>query len=354
MEEHRHHSTLSPSNSMLVPYAHRHLAVSSPSRFRIPRGWGVEEVPRHDGTRSDMVHPIINSSSSLVFSCPENFLAFRNFLLSADISAFLDVYVQYYYEPGTGRKFRSIREVQRYLNGDSYPCRSTRKLSLRSHSSGYRRMLFSGEKSSRCRRMIVSGGKFRLNLDSDKGRVFSIAMLLRLDNELSQSHLAVTASQRAAPAAPFVLPDGWIVEEVPRKYDHWTDKYYYEPHTGQKFRSLVAVERYLTELEENEPLSKALEEIKENKPLSKIFKLENHAKHSSPRKKNISRENTQASSFVSPPMKVNWVLASSRGDAWNPFISEALVPDSIKQQWSNRFMLFMNDGCVSGYPEDDN
>ncbi|XP_020552253.1 methyl-CpG-binding domain-containing protein 7 isoform X1 [Sesamum indicum] len=290
MEEHRHHSTLSPSNSMLVPYAHRHLAVSSPSRFRIPRGWGVEEVPRHDGTRSDM----------------------------------------YYYEPGTGRKFRSIREVQRYLNGDSYPCRSTRKLSLRSHveSSGYRRMLFSGEKSSRCRRMIVSGGK-----------------LLRLDNELSQSHLAVTASQRAAPAAPFVLPDGWIVEEVPRKYDHWTDKYYYEPHTGQKFRSLVAVERYLTELEENEPLSKALEEIKENKPLSKIFKLENHAKHSSPRKKNISRENTQASSFVSPPMKVNWVLASSRGDAWNPFISEALVPDSIKQQWSNRFMLFMNDGC---------
>ncbi|KAL0417828.1 UNVERIFIED_CONTAM: Methyl-CpG-binding domain-containing protein 7 [Sesamum radiatum] len=278
MEEQRHHSTLSPSNSMLVPYAHRHLTLSSPSasRFRIPRGWGVEE---------------------------------------------------YYYEPGTGRKFRSIREVQRYLNGDSYPCRSTRKLSLRSQSSGYRRMLFSGEKSSRCRRMIVSGGK-----------------LLRLDNELSQSHLAITASQRAAPAAPFVLPDGWIVEEVPRKYDHWTDKYYYEPHTGQKFRSLVAVERYLTELEENEPLSKALEEIKENKPLSKIFKLENHAKHSSPRKKNISRENTQASSFVSPPLKVNWVLASPRGDAWNPFISEALVPDSVKQQWSNRFMLFMNDG----------
>ncbi|KAL0369776.1 UNVERIFIED_CONTAM: Methyl-CpG-binding domain-containing protein 7 [Sesamum angustifolium] len=325
MEEQRHHSTLSPSNSMLVPYAHRHLTLSSPlaSRFRIPRGWGVEEVPRHDGSRSDMVHLIINSSSSLVFSCPENFLAFWvSYFLH-----FLMYNVQYYYEPGTGRKFRSIREVQRYLNGDSYPCRSTRKLSLRSQSSGYRRMLFSGEKSSRCRRMIVSGGK-----------------LLRLDNELSQSHLAITASQRAAPAAPFVLPDGWIVEEVPRKYDHWTDKYYYEPHTGQKFRSLVAVERYLTELEENEPLSKALEEIKENKPLSKIFKLENHAKHSSPRKKNISRENTQASSFVSPPLKVNWVLASPRGDAWNPFISEALVPDSVKQQWSNRFMLFMNDG----------
>ncbi|KAK4408845.1 Methyl-CpG-binding domain-containing protein 7 [Sesamum angolense] len=271
MEEQRHHSTLSPSNSMLVPYAHRHLPLSSPSasRFRIPRGWGVEEVPRHDGSRSDM----------------------------------------YYYEPGTGRKFRSIREVQRYLNGDSYPFRSTRKLSLRSQSSGYRRMLFSGEKSSRCRRMIVSGGK-----------------LLRLDNELSQSHLAITASQMAAPAAPFVLPDGWIVEEVPQV-----------PIPGCCREVLDGIGR-------NEPLSKALEEMKENKPLSKIFKLENHAKHSSPRKKNISRENTQASSFVSPPLKVNWVLASPRGDAWNPFISEALVPDSVKQQWSNRFVLFMNDG----------
>lgn len=43
-------------------------------------------------------------------------------------------------------------------------------------------------------------------------------------------------------------------------------------------------------------------------------------------------------------MKVNWVLVSPQGDAWNPFISEALVPDAVKQQWTNRFMLFMKDG----------
>ncbi|KAI3450436.1 hypothetical protein Pfo_007101 [Paulownia fortunei] len=278
--EQRHNSTLSPSNSMLVPYTHRQLAVC-------PRGWGVEEVPRHDGSRSDM----------------------------------------YYYEPGTGRKFRSIKEVHRYLNGEGSPCRSTRKLSIRNHNSGCRRMLLSFEKNSEYRRMVVSGGK-----------------LLRLDHELSQRHLAMVASGKAAPTAPYILPDGWIVEEVPRRYDNWTDKYYYEPGTGQKFRSLVAVERYLAELEENAPLSKALEEIKENKPLAKVFKLENHIKNSTPRKKNISQENTQASSFISPPMKVNWVLASPQGDAWNPFISEALVPDVVKQQWTNRFMLFMNDG----------
>ncbi|KAK6142113.1 hypothetical protein DH2020_006981 [Rehmannia glutinosa] len=170
-------------------------------------------------------------------------------------------------------------------------------------------------------KMIVSGGK-----------------LLRLDDELSQSHLAVVPSGKAT---PFILPDGWIVEEVPRKYNSWTSKYYYEPGTGRKFRSLVAVERHLAELEENAPLSKALEEIKENKPLSKVFKLENLTKNS---KKNNCRENTQASSFIDPPMKVNWVLASPQGDAWNPFISETLVPDAVKEQWTKRFMLFMNDG----------
>ncbi|KAK6163216.1 hypothetical protein DH2020_000080 [Rehmannia glutinosa] len=233
----RHKSTLPPPNSMLVPYSHRHLAVAPPftsaaARLSIPPGWGIEEVPRPDGSRSDTKseHP----------------------------------------------------------------------------------------------KKIVSGGK-----------------LLRLDDEQSQSDLAVVPSGKATPTAPFVLPDGWIVEEVPRRYDRWTSKYYYEPGTGRKFRSLVAVERHLAELEENAPLSKALEEIQENKPLSKVFKLENLTKNS---KKNNCQENTQASSFIGPPMKVNWVLASPQGDAWNPFISETLVPDAVKEQWNKRFMLFMNDG----------
>lgn len=53
-------------------------------------------------------------------------------------------------------------------------------------------------------------------------------------------------------------------------------QYYYEPESGQKFRSLVAVERYLADLNDDAPLSKTLEEIMENKPLAQAFKLENH------------------------------------------------------------------------------
>lgn len=52
-------------------------------------------------------------------------------------------------------------------------------------------------------------------------------------------------------------------------------QYYYEPESGVKFRSLIAVERYLAEVDEEAPLSKTLAEIKENKPLSQAFKVEN-------------------------------------------------------------------------------
>lgn len=53
-------------------------------------------------------------------------------------------------------------------------------------------------------------------------------------------------------------------------------QYYCEPETGLKFRSLIAIERYLAGLDEDAPLSTTLEEIMENKPLARAFKLENH------------------------------------------------------------------------------
>ncbi|KAL3625895.1 Methyl-CpG binding domain [Castilleja foliolosa] len=279
--EHRLKSTTahSPSNSMLVPYDLRHLAVV-PSE--IPAGWGVEEVTRRNGSHTD----------------------------------------RYYYEAGTGRKFRSIREVDRYLSAIKlgYPCtRSTTNKPTYNHKSDYQRMLVS---SDRQRKMIVSGGK-----------------LMRVDDDIHGSDLSKGPCETPPGMAAFSLPDGWIVEEVPRRYNSWADKYYYEPETGRKFRSLVAVERHLAELEDNAPLAKALEEIKENRPLSKVFKLVNLAK-----KKKVTEANTQASSFIDPPMKVKWVLASPQGDIWNAYIADTLIPEAVKQQWAKRFELFMNDG----------
>ncbi|KAL2470447.1 Methyl-CpG-binding domain-containing protein 7 [Abeliophyllum distichum] len=288
-------STSSPPNSMLVPLRpacdgdgwsnNTQLALVPPtnsitttsSRFKPPPGWGVEEVLRSNGSHVD----------------------------------------RYYYEPGTGRKFRSSREVERHLNGEQYTPRSRRKLTLHNHNS-------------RCRRMIVSGGK-----------------MLKLGNEIDRNQLAIVVSRRTKASPYFKLPDGWIVEKVPRKFNGSIDKYYYEPETGQKFRSLVSVERYLEELVEDDvPLSKALAEIKENKLMSKVSQLGNHIENSVPRTNNISGDNMQVSSIIGRPMKVNWVLASPSGDAWNPMISDMSVPDSVKQQWTKTFMRLMNDGSL--------
>ncbi|XP_055835355.1 methyl-CpG-binding domain-containing protein 7 isoform X2 [Solanum dulcamara] len=255
-----------PSTATITPYS------PLSSRFKLPPGWGIEEVPRSKGDRVD----------------------------------------RYYYEPGTGLKYRSLRDVERRLNGEMF--------SPRTRASGARNY----PKSSLSRKMIIYDGK-----------------IMCMDEEQLNEWAIVPST--SADTLPYDLPDGWVIEEVPRRDGSMVDKYYYEPETGQKFRSRIAAQRYLAEMRENVPLSSTLEELKENKPLSKMFKLYHHAKKSLPCRRNIVRENSEKSSFLSPPEKLNWVLSSPRGDAWNPFIAGTPIPDSVKQQWTKRFMLFMND-----------
>uniref|UniRef100_M1B9D9 Methyl binding domain protein n=1 Tax=Solanum tuberosum TaxID=4113 RepID=M1B9D9_SOLTU len=59
------------SSSAITPHS---------SRFKLPPGWGIEQVLRSSGDRVD----------------------------------------RYYYEPGTGQKFRSLRDVERRLNGEIF------------------------------------------------------------------------------------------------------------------------------------------------------------------------------------------------------------------------------------------
>ncbi|KAK2424909.1 methyl-CpG-binding domain-containing protein [Trifolium repens] len=51
-------------------------------------------------------------------------------------------------------------------------------------------------------------------------------------------------------SSPITLPDGWLVEQRFRRRSsdpNRVDRYYIEPHTGQKFRSLISVQRYLND-----------------------------------------------------------------------------------------------------------
>ncbi|GAA0151911.1 hypothetical protein LIER_10526 [Lithospermum erythrorhizon] len=224
---------------------------------------------------------------------------------------------KYYIEPGTRRKFRSLVSVERYIRGeDEVPFTKSKSLTLSHRRTSYRRMIISNG------RMV----KFNEEIIDQK-----------------QMALVPCGGHGSAEASPYNLPDGWVVEYAPRR-DGRVDRYYYEPETGRRFRSHAAALRYLAESDETRPLSHSYEVLEENVPLSKMFKLEWHRKNSAPLKKKTRIYDTYKSSFLKPPEKVKWVIASTQGDIWNAFVGETLVPDPVKNQWSKRFMLFMNDG----------
>ncbi|OMO67686.1 Methyl-CpG DNA binding protein [Corchorus capsularis] len=109
---------------------------------------------------------------------------------------------RYYYEPGSGKQFRSLIAVQKYLSQEM-------DYTLANATQGQR--------------------------------------VKPRDYESMQIVPHVFRS-----ATPFKLPHDWTVEEKPRSninYAGVVDRYYIEPGTGHRFRSLRAVERYLAEQE---------------------------------------------------------------------------------------------------------
>ncbi|KAI3788112.1 hypothetical protein L2E82_00777 [Cichorium intybus] len=313
--------SISPSNSSsITPF-------SSPSS--IPDGWLVHQVPRSDGLRVDKYY--IESETGRKFRSRrevkrylnvEDYKATRSrpLRLTYRIKNPMDLKMitseaNYYHDPETARKFRSLKDVERHLT----PTKSrTKRLKYR-------------ENSCSSRKKIVSSGKM-LDFEEDKY------------NEYQLVNVTPASFQSTS---PFKLPDGWIVEEVPRKSGDHIDRYYYEPGTGQKFRSLIAVQKHIAELEENAPLSVVLEELRENNlPIAKAFKLsnsiKNHGSYDSWKKSVMKKE--EGSSFSSPPRKINWVIGSNGGQNWNAFIGDTMVPDSLKQEWTEKFLLAMNNG----------
>lgn len=67
---------------------------------------------------------------------------------------------------------------------------------------------------------LVQGGLIRI-IDADR---LMPLQLLPLDKRGSSRRQLVVAPTVAAAMTPFNLPDGWVVEEVPRKCHGWFDK----------------------------------------------------------------------------------------------------------------------------------
>ncbi|KAG6631559.1 hypothetical protein CIPAW_13G099300 [Carya illinoinensis] len=269
---------------------------------------------------------------------------------------------KYYYEPRTGQQFRSLVAVERYLRDKKQDTPTP---------------------------------------DTVKARNENTVLQLQIRDCTIRS------------TSPFKLPDDWVIEEKPRSninYAGVIDKLYIEPETGQRFRSLKAVERYLTEAKENTAtpknsgswkknissiirsprvvskhrleaeednitlkalklcrskaspnsgsgkknipgiirtpgvVSKCWLEAEEDNITLKALKFCNSSKpsrKSGSRKKFVSNKGVNASMLdcASPPAKINWVLSGpGGGNVWSAFINESIVPDSVKQKWSEKFI----------------
>ncbi|KAL6195647.1 hypothetical protein ACLB2K_031265 [Fragaria x ananassa] len=169
----------------------------------------------------------------------------------------------------------------------------------------------------------------------------------------------------------FGLPDGWKIEKKPRINTTYSDsdKYYIEPGTGRRFRSLVAVERYLAEENEHTPLQALIpankltvssgssgqkKKIQSGKIVSKNSSHSNDcnstlnasrlntysspAEHFSSPQKEFPPENSRTSHLNSSSRPtIKWVLVDRGGNEWNPFMDDSMVADSVKQKWSEIF-----------------
>ncbi|XP_034921162.1 methyl-CpG-binding domain-containing protein 7 isoform X2 [Populus alba] len=186
---------------------------------------------------------------------------------------------KYHYEPGTGQRFCSMISTQKHLSGET-------------------------SKSAK------PGNKKNIQIDP---YIFKSCSL-------------------------FDLPNGWIVEKKPRKNMECAgiiDKHYFEPETGKRSRSLRSVEKYLTEGKEHIATLEALKAGDNFIP----------SKSSSSQKEHVSRKKVETSMLdpSSIPAKIKWVLSGPGGIVWNPFMDDSLVPEFIKQKWSETFVFSIID-----------
>ncbi|XP_061958622.1 methyl-CpG-binding domain-containing protein 7-like isoform X1 [Populus nigra] len=111
--------------------------------------------------------------------------------------------------------------------------------------------------------------------------------------------------------------------------------HYFEPETGKRFRSPRSVEKYLTEGKEHLATLEALKAGDNFIP----------SRSSSSQKEHVSRKKVETSMLdaSSIPAKIKWVLSGPGGIVWNPFMDDSLVPEFIKQKWSETFVFSIID-----------
>ncbi|WZZ21692.1 hypothetical protein YC2023_123079 [Brassica napus] len=263
----------------------------------------------------------------------------------------------YFVEPGTGREFPSLESVQRHLVGEVHD----RRLTLTGHFSNERTRVYKESRTKQDRRRSEYASKgFRLpkgwiveefpRLNSyhiDKFYVerktgyrfrslVSVERYLKDPGKLADKQPMRLEYNRGR-SRDFSLPDGWIVEGKPRSNSSQIDKTYIELGTGNKFRSLAAVERYLNGTDDSVNSmvpSGRLSRYYEPGLMVFFFQI-------------LANPNRTGFQTVvvdeNPPEKVKWVLNGPGGNMFSAHVSGSVVSSSVKQTWSEAFVSLIQD-----------
>ncbi|VVB16585.1 unnamed protein product [Arabis nemorensis] len=142
--------------------------------------------------------------------------------------------------------------------------------------------------------------------------------------------------KRAAPGDNW-LPPGWKVEDKIRTSGATAgsvDKYYYEPVTGQRFRSRNEVLYYL----EHGTSKKGARKAANTDFRSDQFEGQG-SKKSVRKAKEPPPPPPLNFDFESPPEKVSWAMTKAGEEAWTPFIGDDKVQDSVRRDWVTAFTV---------------
>ncbi|CAN0854008.1 Methyl-CpG-binding domain-containing protein 7 [Linum grandiflorum] len=366
-------------------------AASSPGRFQLPEGWIVEKrrrrfdsfggspvvdkryisggreseakfkavrSPRHEKDNMQIVPSVYDDGSQL--GLPSGWLV--EIRPRSDPSKF----DKYYIEPQSGTRFRSLPDVHRYLNEEEgYLSRKDRnnmqvvpsvyddgsRLGL---PSGWRVELRPRSDRSRFDKYYIepwTGRRFRSIPDVHRYLNEDMPIPIKSRHDHDNVIQMQTVSSVFKSGSQFELPCDWVVELRPRSDGSKLDKYYIEPGTERKFRSLVAVQKHIKEAEMPTTGLKALipmvyttkdnvtGKVKKFKRIADVGKTSELTMQLRTRHRSlVETEETRAVK----PTRINWVFSGQRESAWSPSIDGSPVPDSEVRGWSDAFVLSMD------------
>ncbi|KAL8140662.1 hypothetical protein V2J09_006683 [Rumex salicifolius] len=226
---------------------------------------------------------------------------------------------KYYYEPHTGRQFRSLSSIKRYLDGEDEPTR--RRKAPKTHQEG------------------------DLDLGATPGRIAHNGKVRRPERAVvvRQEELRENVGQRATST---LLPDGWIVKRVPRRGGFKTDNYYIEPLTRREFRSVPEVQRYLTADDEFAAKYKSLEMINSTVPPMNPYSGKGNLSTVLP--ESVKPQKSISDMSKPPPDKITWILSITSSnnnpdghEKWIPFMESSVIPDYVSHLWEETFFFGM-------------